>query len=599
MSLLLRRFSSLGHGKPPVSVRSSFLSLSQGFSTSLLQTPPCKIMFAEPCGADLGKLVVLNFNELYTTELKKVPLELVNDDDAAKITIGASHGWIATLKEDGILRLQDDLNPVASDTYPKRIPLPPLVTLPHCQTKIITNVSMSLSSPEDDEDCVVAVQWDPSNPRDDPKFQSVRFKDMPKLSKAKQNLMDFFCRSEHLVESRPTGETFLVKQYKKTIKITKAGIARMRTKALMLFKLDEEGNAVYTQDIGDLVMFLSMSEPFCVPATSFPGLYPNYVRLYDFDELGFISLNSSYIRSRSSLCLAPYHIPPQNIVEYFGDQIMVDRSLVDILLLDKFFLDSFVREAFGEDALVKHAFLSQRGRTKKTYADSGLMFRNMQTCSPDIHQFEDLFKSYKLSDDEMKNGFAERSNIPDYDIVEEGDLFEAPDSIPEEPISTVDPLSAALRMISCGEVSSQGLCDLPDLDLGSLQSGQQLLDKAFYECEKDLMMKSAMMESPLSEVLDIKNISVVTTGINENQDMQKSSILFFDERKLGTVHFQSPLDRIIVNCTSEDRREKLSRYRNEKSRRNFGHKIKYACRKALADNQPRIRGRFSKTEERK
>ncbi|KAL0728903.1 hypothetical protein Bca4012_024996 [Brassica carinata] len=326
-------------------------------------------MFAEPCGADLGKLVVLNFNELYTTELeKKVPLELVNDDDAAKITIGASHGWIATLKEDGILRLQDDLNPVASDTYPKRIPLPPLVTLPHFQTKIITNVSMSSSSPEDDEDCVVAVKflgpqlsfckpasklewtnikienpcfyasrvifskkdnmfrilgdggnligsWDPSNPRDDPKFQSVRLKDMPKLSKAKQNLMDFCCRSEHLVESRPTGETFLVKQYKKTIKITKAGIARMRTKALMLFKLDEEGNAVYTQDIGDLVMFLSMSEPFCVLATSFPGLYPNYVRLYDFDELGFISLSSSYIRSRSSLCLAPYHIPPQNIVK--------------------------------------------------------------------------------------------------------------------------------------------------------------------------------------------------------------------------------------------------------------------------------------------
>ncbi|KAL0728870.1 hypothetical protein Bca4012_024963 [Brassica carinata] len=309
MSLLLRRFSSLGHGKPPVSVRSSFLSLSQGFSTSLLQTPPCKIMFAEPCGADLGKLVVLNFNELYTTELKKVPLELVNDDDAAKITIGASHGWIATLKEDGILRLQDDLNPVASDTYPKRIPLPPLVTLPHCQTKIITNVSMSLSSPEDDEDCVVAVKF--LGP------QLSFCKPASKLEWTNIKIKPLLLRlpSEHLVESRPTGETFLVKQYKKTIKITKAGIARMRTKALMLFKLDEEGNAVYTQDIGDLVMFLSMSEPFCVPATSFPGLYPNYVRLYDFDELGFISLNSSYIRSRSSLCLAPYHIPPQNIVE--------------------------------------------------------------------------------------------------------------------------------------------------------------------------------------------------------------------------------------------------------------------------------------------
>lgn len=33
------------------------------------------------------------------------------------------------------------------------------------------------------------------------------------------------------------------------------------------------------------------------------------------------------------------------------------------------------------------------------YQDSGLMLRYMQNCSPDIQQFEDLFKSYKLSDE--------------------------------------------------------------------------------------------------------------------------------------------------------------------------------------------------------
>ncbi|CAF1699187.1 unnamed protein product [Brassica napus] len=71
-------------------------------------------------------------------------------------------------------------------------------------------------------------------------------------------------------------------------------------------------------------------------------------------------------------------------------------------------------------------------------------------------------------------------------------------------------------MISCGEDSSQGLCELPDL--GSLQSGQELLDKAFYECEQDLMMKSAM-EPSFSDVLDVKNISLITT---ESQDLQKS-----------------------------------------------------------------------------
>ncbi|CAG7892642.1 unnamed protein product, partial [Brassica rapa] len=64
--------------------------------------------------------------------------------------------------------------------------------------------------------------------------------------------------------------------------------ARMRTKALMVFKLDDEGNTVYTQDMGNLVVFLSNSEPFCVPATSFPGMDPNYVHFRDFEETGFV-----------------------------------------------------------------------------------------------------------------------------------------------------------------------------------------------------------------------------------------------------------------------------------------------------------------------
>ncbi|KAG2310481.1 hypothetical protein Bca4012_024997 [Brassica carinata] len=365
MSLLLGSLSRLSLGKH-VYVRSSLL-LSKGFSTSLLQTPPCEIVLAERCGADLGKLVVLYINEVKCTNLeKKVPLELVNDKDA-KIRIGASHGWIATLKEDGILRLQDDLIPVESNSGPKRISLPPLVTLPHCQTQIITNVSMSSSSPED---CVVAVKflgpqlsfcklssqskpewtnikienpcfyssrvmfskkhnmfgipgsgghligsWDPYKPSKNPKFQRLRFTNMPKLSKAKQNLLDSCSRSEHLVESLPTGETFLVKWYKKTTKIAKGGIATMRTKALMVFKLDDEGNAVYTQDIGDLNMFLSNSEPFCISATSFPGMDPNYVSFRDFEETGFVELSFSDVWSLASTCLVPYYIPPQNVVE--------------------------------------------------------------------------------------------------------------------------------------------------------------------------------------------------------------------------------------------------------------------------------------------
>ncbi|CAH2069896.1 unnamed protein product [Thlaspi arvense] len=160
MSLLLlkRRL-----GEPALVRRSYLLLLTNNFSSSLRQTPPCYIVGAKSCGWGLGRLAVsyANQDSRVTYLDKRAPMELVfNFLSKTKLvtTIGASHGWVATLRDDGILRLQDDLSPVASDIDPKRIPLPPLVTLPHCQTQIVTNVAMSSPSPED-EDCVVAVKF--------------------------------------------------------------------------------------------------------------------------------------------------------------------------------------------------------------------------------------------------------------------------------------------------------------------------------------------------------------------------------------------------------------------------------------------------------
>ncbi|CAH8279646.1 unnamed protein product [Arabidopsis lyrata] len=368
MALLLNQpLKLLCFRRKPVLVRSSPLLSNDGLSSSLLQTPPCFIVSAKRCGrlAKEGKLVILNPYEDDCTSLdKKVPMALLYDNEL--VTIGSSHGWIATLsQDDGLLRLQDDLNPVASDTNPKRIPLPPLVTLPHCQTQIVTNVSLSASSPED-EDCVVAVKflgpqlsfcrpaqsnsewinirienpcfyssrvmyskkdnmfcipgsgghligtWDLRTHKHN--LQSLQFQNLPKLTKTKQKLLDSCCKSEHLVES-PAGETFLVKWYKKSSGKIIKGIAQMKTQALMVFKLDEQGNAVYTQDIGDLCIFLSKSEPFCVPASSFPGLCPNTVTLFDCDEGGFVHLDDSTIITdvMPTSFKSNYLMPPQKL----------------------------------------------------------------------------------------------------------------------------------------------------------------------------------------------------------------------------------------------------------------------------------------------
>ncbi|XVF10055.1 hypothetical protein REPUB_Repub07fG0150600 [Reevesia pubescens] len=203
-------------------------------------------------------------------------------------------------------------------------------------------------------------------------------------------------------------------------------------------------------------------------------------------------------------------------------------------------------------------------------------------------------------------------------------------------------MTASISLISCGEdvITSQGL---KAADIESIQN-EQLLEVLF-ECEKDLMAQAAT-ETPLCEVLDIK-IPVVKTNENQNQENErlfdvpfqksvsssclrsmewmqgaaiKPNFLDFPGMDFGSVYgmrrafsdgdiktlgngnvsvIHSPPERplIVSSCSTEDRKEKLSRYRNKKTKRNFGRKIKYACRKALADSQPRIRGRFARTEE--
>ncbi|KAI4334464.1 hypothetical protein L6164_019157 [Bauhinia variegata] len=47
----------------------------------------------------------------------------------------------------------------------------------------------------------------------------------------------------------------------------------------------------------------------------------------------------------------------------------------------------------------------------------------------------------------------------------------------------------------------------------------------------------------------------------------------------------------------EEKKVRIERYRNKRNQRNFNRKIKYTCRKTLADSRPRIRGRFARNEE--
>ncbi|KAF3556940.1 hypothetical protein F2Q69_00016851 [Brassica cretica] len=81
----------------------------------------------------------------------------------------------------------------------------------------------------------------------------------------------------------------------------------------MVFRVTPQGNAVYTQDIGDLTIFISKAEAFCVRASSFPGVSANHVYILDVMEISFFKLADSSITTLTERIIAPYFFPPQNI----------------------------------------------------------------------------------------------------------------------------------------------------------------------------------------------------------------------------------------------------------------------------------------------
>ncbi|KAM3381826.1 zinc finger protein CONSTANS-LIKE 9 isoform X1 [Capsicum galapagoense] len=272
------------------------------------------------------------------------------------------------------------------------------------------------------------------------------------------------------------------------------------------------------------------------------------------------------------------------------------------------------------------------------YAETGLMYPYFQSFPSDVQHFDDFSSSNET------NAASMGSTISEYDLGGEGDLFKAPQPILEEPLMGIDPVTAAISMISCSEdaISPQGL---KVSDLETSFENEQLLSEVFYECNKDLFGKDAI-DITFSEALDMKIPIVKPDGnltADENLDsegsFQKSvssgclssmewiqaapvrpNFIDFggmdfgavygmrrafsegDIKTLGNgninlIHSPRGQPQIVGASTSEVRKEQLTRYRNKKNKRNFGRKIKYACRKALADSQPRIRGRFAKTEE--
>ncbi|XP_062119567.1 uncharacterized protein LOC133834074 [Humulus lupulus] len=91
---------------------------------------------------------------------------------------------------------------------------------------------------------------------------------------------------------------------------------------------------------------------------------------------------------------------------------------------------------------------------------------------------------------------------------------------------------------------------------------------------------------------------VCSTGDLQNFGAARTTQRSFSSPLASESSFMEEANNFKVGrYSAEERKEKISKYRAKRTLRNFNKTIKYACRKTLADNRPRIRGRFARNDE--
>ncbi|CAH2069620.1 unnamed protein product [Thlaspi arvense] len=341
------------------------------FFSSLMPQSPCLLLDCKKVReSPEGKFVKYSLfdptteKKVFSSE-KTMPKELLG-----RPLVGASQGWVASLENKyDTVHLTDLYKPCVSS--PRVISLPPIGFKPSVYA---TEVSLSSSDPVQDDFSVAAkfneYHISVCNPRTDSewthvetpysllpaselmyskrdkvfyftsfkglymasldlsnnkdlKYKDIRLRNQPKIPEAGWEMLDKCFMSKHLVES-PSGELFFIKYTQCIHKEDKDGsleFIHSDTKRFMVFRQDGMSkDFCYTEDIGDLCIFLSKSEAFCLSSSMYEGLKPNSI-YYVGPRLGSYDLasgtNNPFTFDRfgePSLVSAPFWLYPTNSI---------------------------------------------------------------------------------------------------------------------------------------------------------------------------------------------------------------------------------------------------------------------------------------------
>ncbi|CDY15545.1 BnaA08g28290D [Brassica napus] len=277
---------------------------------------------------------------IVTLQGKTIPKELKDEE-----MIGASHGWgFFYDRRDLSVRMSDIFNPLASKSNPTVIPLPRLTDLPSEQIEQVCNVAMSSPSPLGDEDCVVAIkfsgdqlslcrpgrdlEWtNTSTPShccihffsyhlndENIEHHKLVYRDHPELDQSEWKTLSMCSRREYLVESPSSDERYLVKWYAQGSYSSVLNGIDYKTKRFMVFREEEtaEGKFMcYTEDIGEMCIFIASNETFCIPASSCPGLKPStiYFMGHGFGSYDLTTGDTHHYKAPGGVITTPCWIP--------------------------------------------------------------------------------------------------------------------------------------------------------------------------------------------------------------------------------------------------------------------------------------------------
>ncbi|KAL9225161.1 hypothetical protein vseg_001113 [Gypsophila vaccaria] len=135
-----------------------------------------------------------------------------------------------------------------------------------------------------------------------------------------------------------------------------------------------------------------------------------------------------------------------------------------------------------------------------------------------------------------------------------------------------------------------GLCD------GSTMFGGSLFMTSELQVNKELDFQGENAGIFCADQLGRYNSGDLQAFSNESSQMNNGATNSSAPISTEISSLDDPTYK-VGKLSAEQRKEKIHRYMKKRNERNFSKKIKYACRKTLADSRPRVRGRFAKNDE--